>query len=78
VISDKHNRFHEGLFQLFDYICKEGLRTGYYIVFDARDPSKLNAQYEKEYSKEQKTIHVILIDILQIAPTKKFKMQTST
>lgn len=40
VISDKHNRFHEGLFQLFDYICKEGLRTGYYVVFDARDPSK--------------------------------------
>jgi hypothetical protein len=53
-------------------------QAGYYIVFDARDPSKLNAQYEKEYSKEQKTIHVILIDILQIAPTKKFKMQTST
>lgn len=76
VISDKHNRFHEGLFQLFDYICKEGLKTGCYIVFDARDPSKRNAQYETEYSKEQKTIHVILIDIHQIAPTKNLRCRT--
>ena len=78
VISSKHNRFQEGLFQLFDYICKEGLRTGYYIVFDARDPSKRDAQYEKKYLKEQKTIHIILIDIHQIAPTRKYRMQNSS
>ncbi len=77
VISDKHNRFQEGLVQLFDYICKEGLKIGYYLVFDARHPSKRNDQYEKVYPKDQKTIRVILIDIHQIAPTKKFKMQES-
>jgi hypothetical protein len=78
VISDKHNRFQEGLVQLFEYISKERLKVGYYIVFDARSPLKRSEQYEKIYHQGEKTIHVILVDIHQIAPTKKFRMESES
>lgn len=38
VITIENNRFTIGLDQLFDYMCKEDVTVGYYLVFEARNP----------------------------------------
>jgi hypothetical protein len=71
VITEENNRFTGGLNQLFDYMCKEDVAVGYYLVFEARSPNNRNDEFKPEYIKDNKKILVTVIDIHPIAPTKK-------
>jgi hypothetical protein len=72
VIMKENNRFTVGIHQLFDYMCKEDVNVGYYLLFEARSPNHRSAKFEHEYNKNNKKILVTVIDIHPIAPTKKF------
>jgi hypothetical protein len=71
IITKKKNRFMIGLDQLFDYMCKEDVTVGYYLVFEARNPDHRNDKFEPEYDNDNKKILVTVIDIHPVAPTKK-------
>lgn len=71
VISKEKDRFKQGLAQLFDYMSKEDVSIGYYVIFDARHPDERKEAYEQEYTKGSAKILVTVIDIYPIAPTRK-------
>lgn len=70
VISEDQNRYEEGFTQLFDYMQKENVDTSFYVVLEARPPTK-RTTFEPERLKDGKKVLVKRIDIYQIAPTKK-------
>ncbi len=61
--------FDTGIKELDSYLYHEGLNEGFYILFDTRIREK-NSIITPIRTKNNKTIHVVQIDIAQIPPTR--------